>query len=296
MQRCACRVTCEDSESGHKPALVLGSHTGAAAQRPSAATTKARICQRQSSSRRQQRVVLFVRQQDLLELTSAIDVGSLESGLVKVAQSLEFGLVSAALAVERPGREPLFRMIGNTPEAFLAASRDPGQVKRDPVLNRMRTSSLPFAYSRRTYVEAGADDLWEDQAQYGYKSGIAVALHLSAGKHFLLGVDRDLELPEEGVLMRLMADLHLLAAYAQDAAVRLLGEPGPADVPALTPREYEVLVWAAEGKTAAETGAILGVTGRAVEFHLHNAMAKFGAPNKHAAVARAVSLGLLKSR
>lgn len=237
-----------------------------------------------------------MRQQDLIDLTTAGDVASFETGLIKVAQSLEFGLVSAALAVDRPGRDPLFRMIGNTPEAFLASSRDQSQVRRDPVLKRMRNTSLPFSYSRKTYYEADADDLWEDQAQYGYKSGLAVALHLTAGKHFLLGVDRDIELPEDGVLMRLMADLHLLAAYAQDAAVRLLGEASAAEVPTLTPREYEVLVWAFEGKTAAETGAILGVTSRAVEFHLHNAMAKFGAPNKHAAVARAVSLGILNSR
>ena len=236
-----------------------------------------------------------VRQQDLLELTTAKDLEDFEHGLVRVAQGLGFGLVSAALAVERPGRDASIRMIGNTPQDFLEASRDPGASLRDPVLVKMRSMSVPFAYSRRTYIDAGADDLWEEQARFGYKTGIALAVHMQAGRHFLLGVDRDQMLPQEAKLMRLMADLQLLAVYAQDAAVRLMVDPTP-ELPRLTPREYEVLVWTSEGKTAEETGHILGISARAVEFHAHNAARKLGAPNKHAAVARAVSLGLLRHR
>lgn len=237
-----------------------------------------------------------MRQQDLIELTTAKDIPSFEAGLVNIAQGLDFGLVSAALAVERPGRPAMIRMIGNTPPEFLASSRSPEDSLRDPVLQRMRALSVPFAYSRQTYVESNADDLWEEQAQHGYRTGIAVALHLHAGRHFLLGVDRSDDLPEDGPLMRLMADLQLLAVYAQDAAVRLLSDASPMEAPRLTAREYEALVWASEGKTAEETGLILGITGRAVEFHVHNAMRKLDAPNKHAAVARAISLGLLRHR
>lgn len=236
-----------------------------------------------------------MKQRDLLDLNASSDVGEFESRLVQIAQDMDFGLVAAALAVERPGRPALFTMIGNTPDGFLESSRDQAQVRRDPVMRRLRELTVPFAYDRRTYSEAGADDLWEEQARFGYRTGLAVALHLQAGRHFLLGMDRDADLPKDEVgLMRLLADLHLLAVYAQDAATRLLCGVPQVDLPRLTPREHEALVWASEGKTAEETGAILGISTRGVEFHLHNAMRKLGAPNKHAAVARAHSLGVLK--
>lgn len=235
-----------------------------------------------------------MKQQDLLDLNASPDAKTFEQRLLTVAESLDFGLVSAAVAVDRPGRKPLFRMVGNTPLGFLEASRDNGQVSRDPVLRQMRRLSVPFAYNRSTYADAGADDLWEEQARFGYHTGIAVGLHLQAGRHFLLGMDRDTALPhDETPMMRLLADLQLLAVYAQDAAMRLFvdGELGPK--PRLTAREQQVLMWASQGKTAAETAAILGVSVSAVDFHVRNATAKLDAPNKHAAVARATYLGLL---
>lgn len=61
----------------------------------------------------------------------------------------------------------------------------------------------------------------------------------------------------------------------------------------LSPRETEVLKWAAAGKTAWETGVILGVAERTVVFHLANAQHKLKANNKQQTVARAIAMGLL---
>jgi len=62
---------------------------------------------------------------------------------------------------------------------------------------------------------------------------------------------------------------------------------------ALSTREEECLIWAAQGKTSKETGLILGVTERTVNFHLYNAFQKLDVHNKNAAVARAIILKLL---
>jgi DNA-binding CsgD family transcriptional regulator len=62
---------------------------------------------------------------------------------------------------------------------------------------------------------------------------------------------------------------------------------------ALSAREEECLLWAAQGKTSKETGLILGVTERTVNFHLYNAFDKLKVHNKNAAVARAITLNLL---
>ncbi|MDX8450958.1 helix-turn-helix transcriptional regulator [Mesorhizobium sp. VK3C] len=54
----------------------------------------------------------------------------------------------------------------------------------------------------------------------------------------------------------------------------------------LTPREYECLQWAAQGKTDWEIGRILGITQRTVAFHLVNARGKLGVTTTRQAIGR----------
>ncbi|MDQ8035616.1 MAG: LuxR C-terminal-related transcriptional regulator, partial [Bordetella sp.] len=65
------------------------------------------------------------------------------------------------------------------------------------------------------------------------------------------------------------------------------------EVASLTRRQVEVLRWSADGKTCVEVAQILRVSPDTVNYHLQMAMARFGAPNKLALVARAAKLGLL---
>lgn len=51
----------------------------------------------------------------------------------------------------------------------------------------------------------------------------------------------------------------------------------------LTHREAEVVAWAAEGKTNAEIGTILGVAARTVQHHLESTYRKLGVENRTAA-------------
>ena len=131
--------------------------------------------------------------------------------------------------------------------------------------------------------------------QFGYNTGIAMALHLPEGRHFVLGVDRDKPLPADAAeLQRVVADLQLFAVHAQDAAMRILVPQGlQPERPALTPRELEGLRWTMEGKTAWEVGAILGISERTAVLHVNNAMHKLGCVSKHAAVLKALRLGLI---
>lgn len=96
---------------------------------------------------------------------------------------------------ERPGRQPLSIPVGNTPEAFVEAHLDKDNSLRDPVMFRLKRQSVPFTYDQTMYVNEGAADLWDLQAPFGYRSGIATALHMPGGMHFLMGVDRNSALP-----------------------------------------------------------------------------------------------------
>jgi len=154
---------------------------------------------------------------------------------------------------------------------------------------------VPIFWDHETFVRNGAADLWEEQAPYGFHTGIAMALHLPNGNHFLLGVDRDQPLPtNEDELTRIVAYLQLFAVHAQDAAFRVLVAPEHRpETPNLTPRELEVLRWTMEGKTAWEVGMILGISERTAVMHLSNATHKLGCTTKHQAVVKALRLGLI---
>lgn len=231
--------------------------------------------------------------------TSVLGVGTRDELLTEVVgftRRLGFNTVSAMTVVDHFRAESEFITIHNTPPAFAKAFEDFGKGRSDPVMQHCRRQSVPIIWGQDTYTSAGQGEMWEMQAGYGYRYGIALALHLPEGKHFFLGVDRDQALPAtSSELTRLVADLQLFAVHAQDAALRLLLPASPqADLPALTPREMESLRWTMEGKTAWELGSILGISERTAVLHINNATHKLGCVNKHQAVLKALRLGLIR--
>jgi DNA-binding CsgD family transcriptional regulator len=206
-----------------------------------------------------------------------------------------FNTVAAITVVERGPAGTEFISVDNTPVGYSSAFSDTMVMRRDPVMQHCRRQSVPIIWDQDTYTAQGMGELWEQQAQFGYRTGIAMALHLPEGKHFVLGVDRDQPLPQDPVeLQRLVADLQLFAVHAQEAALRLLLPSATQyERPMLTPRELEALRWTMEGKTAWEVGAILGISERTAVLHINNAMHKLGCVSKHAAVLKALRLGLI---
>jgi DNA-binding CsgD family transcriptional regulator len=215
--------------------------------------------------------------------------------IVRFTQRLGFETVSAVTLVERSPGQVESIVVDNTPDEFHDTYTDPQLHRRDPVMQHIRRQSVPIIWDQDTYVTNGAGELWEQQARFGFATGIALALHLPEGRHFLLGVDRDQSLPADPeALQRVVADLQLFAVHAQDAALRLLLPPTlQPERPALTPRELECLRWTMEGKTAWEVGAILGISERTAVLHVNNAMHKLACVNKHQAVLKALRLGLI---
>jgi DNA-binding CsgD family transcriptional regulator len=215
--------------------------------------------------------------------------------VIRFAHKLGFETVSAMTVIDRGPGLADFIAVDNTPAAFYGEYGNPSSFKRDPVMQHCKRQTVPIIWDQQTYVSRSAGDLWERQARFGYRTGIAMALHMPEGRHFMLGVDRDQPLPEDpDVLQRLVADLQLFAVVAQDAAMRILlpAEQQP-ERPRLTPRELEALRWTMEGKTAWEVGAVMGITERTANLHLNSATHKLGCVNKHQAVLKALRLGLI---
>lgn len=70
-------------------------------------------------------------------------------------------------------------------------------------------------------------------------------------------------------------------------------DTGPSLAPELSDRERQVLRWTAAGKTSSETGVILGISARTVNYHMTSILTKLNAVNKTQAVVKAVTLDLL---
>ncbi|WP_409311871.1 LuxR C-terminal-related transcriptional regulator [Pseudomonas putida] len=67
-----------------------------------------------------------------------------------------------------------------------------------------------------------------------------------------------------------------------------------ADAPVrLTPREQQVLLWCAYGKSSWEIGQILECKESTVNFHVSNILRKFEVPTRVAAVIKAIRYGML---
>jgi len=215
--------------------------------------------------------------------------------VVRFTQRLGFETVAAMTVIDHGLGHSDFITVDNTPSDYVEPFVDPSGGRRDPVMQHCKKQSVPIIWDQDTYVAKGMGDIWEQQASFGYSTGIAMALHLPEGRHFMLGVDRDQPLPADSTeLQRVVADLQLFAVHALEAAVRLLVPPAlQPDRPALTPRELESLCWTMEGKTAWEVGAILGISERTAVLHVNNAMHKLGCINKHQAVLKALRLGLI---
>jgi DNA-binding CsgD family transcriptional regulator len=234
-------------------------------------------------------------QGDYLSVLEAKNEDQFRSVVIRFAQRLGFETVTAMVAADRPGAGTEFVAIHNTPSAYLDTFESFGAGKADPVAQHCKRQSVPIIWSQDTYLRRDAIERWEHQARFGYRNGIAMALHLPEGRHFMLGVDRDQALPaDHDELTRMVADLQLFAVHAQDTAMRvLISEALRPERPALTPRELEVLRWTMDGHTSAETARRVGVTERTTLWHLQNAMQKLGCNSKHQAVLKALRLGLI---
>ena len=215
--------------------------------------------------------------------------------VVRFTQAMGFRTVTAMMVVDYSVGRSEFVVVNNAPAGCEAVLDDVDSMRRDPVMQHCRRHTWPIIWDQSTYTKQGLGDLWEAQAGFGYCTGIAMALHLPEGRHFVLGVERDAPLPDDvAELSRLVADLQLFATYAQDAAMRvMLPLPQPPDRPSLTPRELEALRWTMEGKTAWEVGAILGISERTAVLHVNNATHKLNCTSKHQAVLKALRLGLI---
>jgi DNA-binding CsgD family transcriptional regulator len=222
---------------------------------------------------------------------------SLRRQVVRFAQDIEFRTVTAMGVLDRVGDFPVFQSVENPPKAYLPIYENVEEGRTDdPVMQHCKRSSMPLIWDQSIYARVGLHWRWERQAAHGYRTGLAVAMHLPRGRHFMIGVDRDEDLPTDAqVLSGMVATLHMFTVCAHEVALKIFfGQQADASTSSmLTSREVEVLRWTMDGKTAWEVGRILGISEQTVVRHVSAATRKLDCVNKHHAVVKALRLGLI---
>jgi DNA-binding CsgD family transcriptional regulator len=238
-----------------------------------------------------------MRLQDYLDISEAPDLATFRRRMISFAHWMDFPIVGAVVVKECEAKGVGFKYmgyVGNRSPDFVAGT-DRQLLKIDPVITQLRRSDLPFVYDQKYYVDAGAPELWEIAAPFGYRTGISVAFRISSDQRLLVGLDRERDLPADPAQSRrLLSNLERFAAYAADGAQRFVDNGWrESNRPNLTAREREILLRVLEGKSNWVIAYLMNLSENTVKFHLKNIYRKLDVSSRVVAATRANSLGLL---
>ncbi len=162
-----------------------------------------------------------------------------------------------------------------------------GYVHLDPVARHCFSTSRPFDWSDAPYdavSDLPAKRVMDEARDFGMGQGFAVPVHMEGGMQGVVSlVGETHQLNEKARL-----ELHMLSLYVHGRLRYLNSARGSGPRRAITPREAEVLKWAAHGKTAAEIAEITGLTVRTVNQHCENAQKRLGTNNRLHTVVEAI--------
>lgn len=186
-------------------------------------------------------------------------------------------------------REPFPAMIiaRHWPEGWYERYMKNNFFVHDPVARRIRQSLHPFRWSDVL------DEVRENRcasrvleiaaADHRLRDGICVPLH---GLHGLQGA---VSMGGEHVdaSKQALAFLHLVTVFAGTQMHKILSTDSKASG-LLSRREREVLLWAANGKSAAETASVMNLAVSTIDKQIASAIRKLGSCTKTQAVAKAL--------
>lgn len=189
--------------------------------------------------------------------------------------------------------------LGDYPPAWVERYLECDYLKIDPVVAHCHDHGTPFLWSEAQLRARCAVDphhslirrMFDEADEAGLGAGISIPLHGPGACWGLMSFAAPSRRRAE--LERRLPELNLLAHYAHEAARPFARSKASVTPPDLTRRERECLHWAAEGKTSWEVGRVLGVSERTAIFHIQNAARKLEVSGRQAAIARAISLGLI---
>ena len=208
------------------------------------------------------------------------------------AAELGFEFCSFGMRTPWPVTSPFTVAVSNYPEILQQTYELNHYVRIDPLVRHALSSVEMSTWTDQRF--AGDPKVLQAARTAGVRSGVSQptrGLHGVGGLLNLSGYERDIE---PGEVEEKKIKIIWLANIAHQGLSRyLVSNFMPAAEVRLTEREVTVLRWVAEGKSSEEVAEILNLSERTVNFHINNANAKLGTPNRTAAAVHAALLGLL---
>jgi LuxR family transcriptional regulator, activator of conjugal transfer of Ti plasmids len=225
-------------------------------------------------------------------LAESANATALREGMAEAIRALDLSCFAYLCVSNQQGVAP--QLISTYPSTWTTHYLKNNYERFDPVIVRALQDAEPFEWglNSRTIVRSSAQqELFEEAAKFGIGCGFTVPIHDGRGQ--IAAVTFAADERRTAAFSRRVEEhrevLQLMAMYFHAHARRKLAPERMVDGVALSPREFECLVWAAQGKSAWEIGCILGISRRTAAFHLDNAKAKLGVHSICQAVARLIA-------
>jgi LuxR family quorum sensing-dependent transcriptional regulator len=182
-----------------------------------------------------------------------------------------------------------YLLLSGWPDEWIDRYAHRGYVHLDPVIARIRQTTMPFAWSEAPVDrdDPAAAQVMNEATEFGLVNGLAVPIYTHHGFQAIVTFGaRRMSLDSDA-----RTGLHLIAIYAHSQARDWMIRDScdsASPPPRLSQREIDCLRWAASGKSAWDIAVILGLSQRTIESYLANAALKLGAVNRVQSVAEAI--------
>lgn len=180
------------------------------------------------------------------------------------------------------------------PESWREFYVKSGLIDRDPIIDRLKETSVPFTWSElrrnRLLAKVGSEAL-RGAADHGWTEGLVVPVETSGPVMGLVSLvsRREAISPEDKAFLTLVS--YQLYQRAKDIALM----QGVAHPPGgLTAREIECLQLIAQGCSDRRVGEQLGISTATAHEHFENAKKKLNAGSRSSVIAIAVSLAVVR--
>lgn len=205
-----------------------------------------------------------------------------------------FGLEHFIIAgVPAPGKrlEP-YVLMHNWPRGWYERYTSRGYLHVDPVIRKLRTTTVPVVWSDAPYdpaADRSGHAVMTEAREFSLNNGLSVPIYTLSGDQAAVSFGgRHFELSDADQKV-----LHLIAIYAHNKAATLRPTVKRAKIAKLSPREIEILQWVAAGLSSRDISERLDIAYTTVETHVENACRKLDAACRVQAVAEAIRARLI---
>jgi LuxR family transcriptional regulator, activator of conjugal transfer of Ti plasmids len=212
----------------------------------------------------------------------------LQASMADAAAALDLNCFAYLSVPNQPNAEP--QLISTYPAKWTAHYLRNHYERLDPVIAAVLSSPEPFEWGmdvESKQLSKSQRQLFDEAAESGIRCGFTIPIHDNKGPIAAVTFAANERRPIfEKCINENARVLQLMAMYFHAHVRRKVVSERLVDGVSLSPREFECLEWAAQGKSAWETGRILGISRHTTAFHLDNAKMKLGVCSTIQAVAR----------